>query len=88
VQAFLANKSIQVLPHPPYSPDLAPADFFLFPVLKRELAGLTLSQDEFKMKWEGVVRMLNKDDFATCSRGGWSDAKSVFGSGVSMSRKV
>jgi len=24
----------QELPHPPYSPDLAPADFFLFPKLK------------------------------------------------------
>jgi histone-lysine N-methyltransferase SETMAR len=65
VQAFLAEKSIQLLPHPPYSPDLAPADFFLFPALKRELAGLTLSQEEFKKRWEGVVRTLRKDDFAT-----------------------
>ena len=28
-----------VLPHPPYSPDLAPAGFFLFPKLKRVLSG-------------------------------------------------
>ena len=28
-----------VLPLPPYSPDLAPADFFLFPKLKRILSG-------------------------------------------------
>jgi histone-lysine N-methyltransferase SETMAR len=70
VQAFLAKKSIQVLPHPPYSPDLAPADFFLFPELKRELAGLTLSQDEFKTKWEGVVRTLTKDNFATAFQSG------------------
>jgi histone-lysine N-methyltransferase SETMAR len=39
VQRFLAKKQIQVIPHPPYSPDLAPADYFLFPTLKRELAG-------------------------------------------------
>ena len=26
-------------PHPPYSPDLAPADFFLFPKLKATLKG-------------------------------------------------
>jgi hypothetical protein len=45
-------------------PDLAPADYFLFPTLKRELAGQTLSLDEFKTKWEGVIRTLNKDDFA------------------------
>ncbi len=56
VQQFLAEKKIQVIPHPPYSPDLAPADYFLFPTLKRELAGQTLSLDEFKMKWEGVIR--------------------------------
>jgi hypothetical protein len=28
-----------VLPHPPYSPDLAPADFILFPKLKSTLKG-------------------------------------------------
>jgi hypothetical protein len=37
----------------------------LFPALKRELVGLTLSQDEFKKRWEGVIRTLRKDDFAT-----------------------
>jgi hypothetical protein len=36
----------------------------LFLTLKRELAGLTLlSLDEFKTKWEGVIRTLTKDDF-------------------------
>jgi hypothetical protein len=28
-----------VVPHPPYSPDLAPADFFLFPTLTTTLKG-------------------------------------------------
>jgi hypothetical protein len=28
VKNWLAARAIQVLPHPPYSPDLAPADFF------------------------------------------------------------
>ena len=36
---FLAKHSITVLPHPPYSRDLAPCDFFLFPMLKRPLKG-------------------------------------------------
>ena len=36
---FLAKHSITVLPHPPYSPDLAPCVFFLFPMLKRPLKG-------------------------------------------------
>jgi hypothetical protein len=28
-----------VVPHPPYSPDLAPSDFWLFPNLKETLKG-------------------------------------------------
>ena len=39
VTAFLKKEKITVLPHPPYSPDLAPCDFFLFPKLKAFLAG-------------------------------------------------
>ncbi|GFW14433.1 uncharacterized protein TNCV_298531 [Trichonephila clavipes] len=36
---FLANKNIPVAPQPPYSPDLNPCDFFLFPKLKNHLKG-------------------------------------------------
>jgi hypothetical protein len=36
---FLTKKNIPVLPQPPYSPDLAPCDFCLFPKLKSELKG-------------------------------------------------
>ncbi len=43
---------------------MALADYFLFPTLKRELAGLSVTLDEFKTKWEGVVRTLTEDDFA------------------------
>jgi hypothetical protein len=35
----------------------------LFPALKRELAGLTMTKDEFRPKWERVIRTLSKDDF-------------------------
>jgi len=34
---FLAEKSIPVVPQPPYSPDLISCDFFLFPRLKHHL---------------------------------------------------
>jgi hypothetical protein len=40
----MAARQIQVFQHPPYLPDLAPADIFLFFKYKRELAGLTLTQ--------------------------------------------
>ena len=39
VKKFLANRKVAVLHHPPYSPDLAPADYFLFPKLKFSLKG-------------------------------------------------
>jgi histone-lysine N-methyltransferase SETMAR len=39
VARFLARRQVTVLHHPPYSPDLTPADFFLFPKLKSQLKG-------------------------------------------------
>jgi transposase len=39
IRSYLAKHQISVVPHPPYSPDLAPADFFLFPKLKTTLKG-------------------------------------------------
>ena len=35
IREFLAKNNIAVLEQPPYSPDLAPCDFFLFPKLKK-----------------------------------------------------
>ena len=39
VKSFLASEKVQVFNHPPYSPDLSPWDFFLFPRLKKMLSG-------------------------------------------------
>ena len=39
LQEFLARKQVCVLNHPPYSPDLSPCDYFLFPKLKLPLKG-------------------------------------------------
>lgn len=68
VKDFLAKKDIAVLEHPPYSPDLAPADFFLFPKIKEELAGRTLTRATFLTEWSGVVSTIAKDDFAAAFR--------------------
>ena len=35
-----------LIPHPAYSPDLAPRDFFLFPNLKKDIHGLHFRSDE------------------------------------------
>lgn len=37
--AEAAKCGFELLPHPPYSPDLAPSDFYLFPKLKSHLRG-------------------------------------------------
>jgi histone-lysine N-methyltransferase SETMAR len=37
---FLTRKNVTTLYHPPYSPDLSPPDYFLFPKLKMKLKGL------------------------------------------------
>ena len=38
VKYFLASEKEKVFNHPPYSPDLSPYDFFLFPRLKKMLS--------------------------------------------------
>ena len=39
VTDFLESEKVTVLPHPLYSPDLAPCNYFLFPRLKSILSG-------------------------------------------------
>ena len=39
LQEYLKEPELHVLDHPPYSPDLSPCDFWLFPRLKEMLAG-------------------------------------------------
>ena len=41
VKSYLEEFHIQVLPHPPYSPDLSPCDFWLSPYIKSCLRGRT-----------------------------------------------
>ena len=58
------QKGFKVIEHPPYSPDLAPADFFLFPKVKSALAGDTLTAGELKSAWDGVTGTLITADYA------------------------
>ncbi len=53
VTDWLAARDIKLIEHLPYSPALVLADYFLFSRSKRELAGLTLTQDTSKKEWEG-----------------------------------
>ena len=40
------RNGFELIPHPAYSPDLAPSDFFLFPNLKKDIRGLHFRSDE------------------------------------------
>ena len=44
-QKKLAYLGFQCFDHPPYSPDLAPSDYDLFPGLKKQLKGRHFSSD-------------------------------------------
>jgi transposase len=46
VTEYLKEERVRLLPHPPYSPDLAPCDFYLFPKIKKELGGRSFSNVE------------------------------------------
>ena len=64
VREFLEKKSLELLEHPPYSPDLAPADYFLFPKLKGKLAGTFMDAESFKKNWDGVTSTMTRDEYA------------------------
>lgn len=59
-KAAVAQSGFVELPHPPYSPDLAPSDFFLFPKMKSELKGQRFSDDD-EVK-EAVMAYLEDQD--------------------------
>jgi transposase len=46
IREFLAKNETTVVPQPPYSPDLAPADVFLFPKPKSTLKGRRFESTE------------------------------------------
>ena len=64
----LAKHSITVLPHPPYSTDLAPHDFFLFPMLKRPLKGRFETIPEIKANATKELKGIKKEAYLECFR--------------------
>ncbi|KAJ4451389.1 hypothetical protein ANN_02851 [Periplaneta americana] len=61
VQDFLEKNKMATIPHPPYSPDLAPSDFFLFPKMKINLKGRRFQTvEEIQAKSQKVLNKLSK----------------------------
>ncbi|UYV68193.1 hypothetical protein LAZ67_5003332 [Cordylochernes scorpioides] len=64
VRDFLAKNNTLMMPQPPYSPDLAPCDFFLFPKLKRPMKGRRYATlDEIKTASKEELKNILKNDF-------------------------
>ena len=58
VKETIASMGLEELEHPPYSPDLAPCDFWLFDGLKRHLAGSVFEEDA---QIERAIRLYLRD---------------------------
>jgi transposase len=67
VKDFLAKNNVTILEHPPHSPDLAPADFYLFPRLKSSMKGWRFcdATDIIKNAMEELKRF-SQNDFQEC----------------------
>ena len=65
--SFLAKHGTAQLQQPPYSPDLAPCDFFLFPRLKKVLKGHQFeATEDIKRNSTKTLLDILKEEFAKC----------------------
>lgn len=66
-QDFLTKTGTAVSPQPPYLPDLAPADFSLFPMLKSTLKGRSFDTiEEIKENSPRDLKAIPKQAFQDC----------------------
>jgi hypothetical protein len=75
----LAKHSIPVVPHLPYSTDLAPCNFFLFPRLKSTLQGKRFQDAaEIQLNTTQQLQAIPKQAYQTCI-GKWKDCWNLEG---------
>jgi len=73
IQVFLASHGIPVVQQPPYSPDMAPFDFWLFPQLKTVVKGKRFEDiDAIKKNATSMLNTIPKDSFKKCFQQ-WQD---------------
>ena len=67
IHQFITERKIATLQHPPYSPDLGPCDFFLFPKIKSVLKGTHFSDiDSIKMAATTELKKISENAFQEC----------------------
>jgi transposase len=67
---FLASKQITVLEHPPYSPDLAPSDFFSVTEDKRNIERRHFDDtDDIRSNTTAALKAIPQNQFQNCFEG-------------------
>ena len=67
VNEFLNKNSMNTIEHPPYSPDMTQADFFLFPKLKLPLRGTRFqSTEDIKENSRRKLKSVPENAFKKC----------------------
>jgi hypothetical protein len=75
----LNPKNVTTLYHPPYSPDLSPPDYSLFPNLKKKLKVLHFADvAEIKEAVTDEVKKVQKEEFSAAFRKCTTTQKSVY----------
>ena len=78
VQQFLAKNNMTVIPLPPCSPDLAPCDFFLFPLMKGQMKGKRFAD----------VSKVKKKAWRSWTTSALKSSRNVFSSGKNVGTSV
>ena len=69
VKSFLASEKVKVLNHLPYSSDLSPRDFFLFPRLKKKFSGnMCTSRSSLGSAVYQCLQQIPKEDYLSAFR--------------------
>ena len=73
IQGFLAKHNIPPIRQAPYSPDMAPCDFWLFPKLKMPLKGTQFeSREDIMRNATALLNMIPQEAFQKCFQQ-WQD---------------
>jgi histone-lysine N-methyltransferase SETMAR len=71
---YFNENQMKSAPHPPYSTDLAPSDFYLFGYVKRCLTGLSFEDaDQLLATVRGVLEGIEKRPCKRSFSSGWTD---------------
>lgn len=64
---FLTTLRVELMNHPPYSPDLAPWDFFVFATMKKQMHGQIFNMPEEAIGiYENLVSEVSLEQWSQC----------------------